>query len=108
VNTEAANEKYAASLGKSADALTVSERRTAFQNATMAEAAKLQGAYGEALETVGKKLSSLARYQEQFLVAIGQNLTPAYGSLVDAVTDYLKYSEKMVSDISAQSNAAKD
>lgn len=108
VNQEAAQAKLASSLGKTADALTLTEKRMAFQAATMEELRKLSGAYAESMETVGKKLGSLARFQEQFSVSIGNALVPAFGALVDAATEFFARGEKIILSMTEQSTVAKD
>lgn len=95
VDRSAAESEFALQVGKSATALSESEKKQAFLNATMKESRKLSGAYVDALETVSKKLGSLKRYQDEFMLSIGNNFVPAYGSLVDAVTNYLKEGQKV-------------
>lgn len=106
VNITAAQEKFAASIGKTADQLTQQQKVQAVANATLAEAAKLQGAYEKALDTVGKKLGSLSRYQEEAANSLGKSLLPAYGVLVDAATETLKEISKVADEVNRQGEVA--
>lgn len=106
VNIAGAQEKFAASIGKTADQLTQQQKIQAVANATLDEAAKLQGAYEKSLETVGKKLGSLSRYQEEAAVSIGNSLVPAYGALVDAATETLKVIAEIADEVSKQGDVA--
>lgn len=90
VNIEAAQSKFATSIGKTADQLNQQQKIQAVANETLAEAAKLSGTYEAALDTVGKKLSSLDRYVKEATKSLGDELTPAFGVLVDAATAFLK------------------
>lgn len=106
VNIVAAQEKFAASIGKTADQLTQQQKVQAVANATLAEAAKLQGAYEKALDTVGKKLGSLSRYQEEAANSLGKSLLPAYGVIVDAATEALKEISKVADEVDRQGEVA--
>lgn len=90
VNLDEAQSKYATTIGKTAGALTQQERQQALLNATMEKAKGLQGAYEASMDTVGKKLASMKRYQEEAAAAIGESLLPAYTLLVDKATSFLK------------------
>lgn len=90
VNSQAAQEKYARELGKSADQLTATERQQALLNATMRAAEGIAGTYEAAMETVGKKLTSLPRYFEEIRLGIGNAFQPALLVSVDFLTEKLK------------------
>jgi hypothetical protein len=106
VSREASEAAFAASVGKSASALTESEKKQAFLNATVKEAAKLSGVYEESLDTVGKKLGSLKRLQDEFALAVGTLLTPAYGALVDAQSKFNKEAEIAASRFAQTSSSS--
>jgi hypothetical protein len=90
VDVNAAQEKFAQTIGKSADSLTQQQKQQAVMNAALQEATALSGSYEAALGTVGKQLSSMSRYQEEAANAVGNLLLPAYGGLVIAATELLK------------------
>jgi hypothetical protein len=106
VNLEDATAKYAEKLGKTAGALTSTEKQQALLNAAMEKARGLQGAYEASLDTVGKKLSSMKRYQEEAASAIGNTLLPAYTVLVDAATAFLKKVQEIASGIAESGKVA--
>lgn len=108
VNREAAMEKFAAKLGTVASALTPTQEKQAFLNATMEEARKLEGAYESALESVGKKLSSLQRYQDEYTYSLGKNFQPALLAIVNAYTEFLDKGQKIIENFNATSNTASD
>ena len=96
-----ADEKYAATLGITANAMTLTQKRQAFLNATMEEARKLSGSYTEAMETAGKKAQSLVRYHEEFAASFGKMFSPIgakglYGTLIDGATEYLDRGRQII------------
>ncbi len=99
VNVEAAEKAFAISVGKSAEQLTQKQKIQAVANEALVQAEKLQGAYEASMESVGKKVQSLKRYQEELANTIGEKLLPAYSALVDSVTKFLKDSERTISSI---------
>ncbi len=99
VNVEAAEKAFAISVGKSAEQLTQKQKIQAVANEALVQAEKLQGAYEASMESVGKKVQSLKRYQEELANSIGDKLLPSYSALVDSVTQFLKDSERTVSSI---------
>ena len=86
-------------LGKSADSLTAYERKQALLNATLAQGKTIAGVYETAMLEPGKRLTSLARHAETAALSIGQHFTPALGTGVDALTNFLqivtKFSDAM-------------
>lgn len=89
VQREAAEAKFANTLGVSANALTQTQKKQAFLNATMEEASKLSGAYEASMGTVGKQLSSLSRLQDDFLASLGKNFQGAYSEIVKGASEFL-------------------
>lgn len=98
VSNEEAQQKFAQSIGKTADALTQQQKQQALFNAVLDKSKALAGAYEASLGTVGKKVQSLARFNEELQNAIGEKLLPAYGALIDSVTTFLKEAQKIVSE----------
>lgn len=106
IDREAADAKFAKSIGKTAAALTRAEQQQSFLNAALEEANKLAGAYVAALGDVGKQLSSLDRVQEEASVSIGEKLLPAYGEIVLEFTDFLKKSTEVIKGFDKNGEAA--
>jgi hypothetical protein len=106
VDREAANEAFAASLNKSASALSEAEKKQAFYNATMVEANKLQGTYEAAMDSAGKKAQSMARYQEQLSLTLGNMLLPAYSGLIEAQTKYFDKAGQVAEEFAKNDIAA--
>jgi hypothetical protein len=106
VDATSAQANFAQSIGKTVGALTESEKKQAFLNATMNEAKKLTGAYEESLETLGKKLTSLIRYQDEFKNALGQAFLGAGVALVDGAQAFLEAGQKIIEKFNQTSQAA--
>lgn len=106
VDMDTATQKYAESIGKTAGELNNHQKQQAMMNAVLKEAAKMQGAYEASLDTVGKKLSSMKRYQEEAAASIGETLLPAYGVLVDAATEFLKQVQSVAQAIADNGKVA--
>lgn len=81
IDREAVMQKAANETGK---AISGTAAKVVFANAVLAEATKLNGIYEESMSTVGKQLTSMPRYIENFKVALGNNLLPVYFELVKA------------------------
>jgi len=92
-------DKYAKSIGKTADALTASERQQAMMNAILEKAAPYAGAYEKAMGSVGKQLGSLPRYIEEAQLAIGRGFIPLLSTAVLILTDVLKSIKKLFDKI---------
>lgn len=82
--------KQAKLLNKSVDELTEIERRQAFVNEIMIQAARVQGIYTDAMEKAGKKYTSIPRHAEEAANAIGNIFLPVFGQMVDDVTQGFK------------------
>jgi soluble cytochrome b562 len=77
-------------LGKNAQQLTQLEKKQAFVNVILAEAAKVSGSYEAAMQDVGKQLTSLPRYAEEASAALGLAFKPALEAAVSGTTEFLK------------------
>lgn len=106
VSIQGAQQTFAASLGKTTDQLTQQQKVMATTNAVLREAAKLTGAYEASMETVGKKLTSMARFTEELSKAIGDTLLPVYGAAVDSAQTFLKASGDVVASLGKSKVAA--
>lgn len=107
VQREEAEKKFATSLGKTANTLTDSERRIAFMNATMVEAAKLTGTYEDAMTNVSKQIASMPRLVNELQVSLGNNLLPAYSALVAVASDWLKESKLLADEMGRNGDGGK-
>ena len=88
VDTNKAYEDHAKALGKSASQLTDAEKKTAFNNATLAEAKKLVEGLGEEQLTMTDRIAK-ARAQFQNLgVTLGTELMPIVNSSLDLFSDF--------------------
>ena len=76
---------YAKELGKRVVDLTVHERHQATLNAVLREGVKLEGAYEQAMELAGKRVTSLARLHEEFQNSLGQFFIPIMGAVVNII-----------------------
>lgn len=79
-------EKMAASIGKTQAELTPLERIQARTNEVMAAGTNIAGAYGAAMETAGKKVTSLDRLIEESKRTLGEAWLPTYAKVIDFIT----------------------
>ncbi|MFZ6712972.1 hypothetical protein [Undibacterium sp. TC9W] len=107
VNVEAAERQFALSIGKTVEQLTQKQKAQAVMDESLKQAEKLQGAYEASMDTVGKKIQSLKRYQEELANDIGSKLLPAYGALVDAATRFLKDADRIAQGIDKSGAASR-
>jgi lambda family phage tail tape measure protein len=90
VNFEQSYKKTALELGKTTLALTEHEKVVARQNAVLEYGVNIQGVYEAAMDSTGKKVSSLQRYYDELKLSVGEAFSPALGVLIDATTSKLK------------------
>jgi hypothetical protein len=88
---------YARTLGKTTQSLSEQEKQQAVLNAVLEKSKAFAGTYEAAMGSVGKQLTSLARYQDDLKVSVGNGLLPAYLALVEEFTIFLK-NMKLVGD----------
>jgi len=86
--------KQAKILGKNAEELTENEKRMAFFNIVMEQAARVTGTYEAAMETAGKQARSIPRYSQEAANAIGNVFMPVFREMVKDVTEGFKDIEK--------------
>lgn len=86
ISREQAEAKFAASIGKTADQLTRRQQQEAITLAVIEKAKGLEGSYAAAMGDVGKQLTSLARYTENYQKAIGDGLLPSYLAIIEEIT----------------------
>ena len=90
INLEKAYDEFGKTINKTGPALNGQEKQLAATQAVIKTLAPLAGVYGKAIETVGGKIASMKRYQEEAADSIGKNFLPAYKVVVDAATAFLK------------------
>ncbi len=90
VSFEQSYRDMAKQIGKSATELTEAEKMQARLNVVIKAAAGIAGTYEESLDTVGKKISSLTRLEDDAKTKIGSLFTPILAAGVDAYTWALK------------------
>lgn len=82
---------YAKTIGKAASQLSETERKQAMLSYILKEGEKVAGAYERSMGSAFKKLGSLTRYVDTFKTAVARPLAlPAFGVVIDAVTDAFK------------------
>tara|TARA_Y100001938_G_C8100582_1_gene441381 strand:- start:2743 stop:4545 length:1803 start_codon:yes stop_codon:yes gene_type:complete len=87
VDTNKAYEDYAKELNKSTNELTDSERKTAFNNAALAEAERLVGKLGDEQLTTADKMTAMKVSFIDTATEIGTKLTPAFNNVLDTVSN---------------------
>lgn len=98
VDRERSEARYAQSLGKSASELTEVEKKQAFLNATLIEAAKQTGTYEEAMGDAAKQLTSIPRLVNEIAAPISETLQPAYSALIVTFSEFLKETKKLATE----------
>jgi len=108
VSFEQSYRDMAKQLGKNTTELTEAEKMQARLNIVIKTASGIAGTYEESLETVGKKISSLTRLEDDAKTKIGALFTPILAAGVDAYTWALKrLNDQMDNLISSSESGAK-
>jgi hypothetical protein len=95
VNFEQAYQREAKAIGKSTADLTEHEKLVARTNEVMRVGTSIAGAYSNAMETAGKKVTSLDRHIEESKRMLGEFWLPVYADAIDMVTNSLKWWEDL-------------
>jgi uncharacterized protein YoxC len=90
VSFQEAYEKTAASLGKTTLELTQQEKIQARTAEVLKAGTRIVGAYDAAMETAGKKVTSLNRHIEESTRIMGELFLPLFADAVDALTEFLE------------------
>lgn len=90
VNFQQGYVAMAKELDKTTLELTTQEKVQSRLNTILAAGVNIEGAYTEAMETAGKKVTSLNRHLEDSKVILGEALLPIYADAVDKITELLK------------------
>lgn len=91
-------EKYAETLDKTADQLTINEKQQAFLNAVLEEGARNAGIYEAAMEAPGKQLRSLGRYTWELARVMGAPFLGAFGQVVKMMSNITKAFKKAIDE----------
>ena len=98
-NFESAYTNAAHAAGKTAADLTATEKAAIRVNEVIRAGAGISGAYEAAMGTVGKQLTSLPRYFNDLMVAVGSMGQGAMFTAISSLTDALKWLLKNVEDV---------
>lgn len=90
VSFEESYKKLAQQLSTTSEKLTEQQKVQARTDAVMEAGTRIAGAYEASMGTVGKQLTSLARYSEEAERKIGELFTPALSVAVIELTESLK------------------
>jgi hypothetical protein len=102
VDLDGAFNRYAMTVGRTADELTEAEKQQVTFNEVLEKGKLIAGTYEAAMETVGKQINSLPRFIEAVKERFGELFTPALGLIIQDLIKYLKQWEKAL--IEAQEN----
>jgi hypothetical protein len=86
--------EFAAARQRLGRDLTDMERKNLALSRVLAEAPKIAGAYEASLGTVGKQMSSLARYVEEAKAAIGEAFLPEMHKAISGLTELAKWTKE--------------
>jgi len=104
VDFQGAYVREAEAIGKTSLELTAQEKTMARTNEVMVAGSRITGAYANAMETAGKKATSMARFIEEAERVVGEAFLPTYSALLtvlmnslQAWTDLEKVTQRQVS-----------
>jgi hypothetical protein len=90
VNFEQEYSKFAAANDRTIASLSGAEKQQIAMNAVFEAGTRIAGTYEAAMETAGKKITSLDRYIEELKESIGIAFGPATSSIIDSIGDAIK------------------
>lgn len=91
-----ANEQYARKLGKTAEALTDAERKTAFYEAAMEAARKKTAELGEQSKTLGEILQTKLVAGGNVITQFSSNVNVGLGSALSSMKNFAQFSSDMI------------
>lgn len=98
VNMQTEIRKYAAAHKIAANAVSEEEKRQIAMNAVLEAGKKINGAYEASLTTIGKKMGSLVRYRQDFMVLLGAVFQKSAGAWIDYLIESLKSMQQWIKD----------
>jgi len=107
ISMEQSYDEYAATLHKSTNALTQTEKTQAVLNAVMREGEGIAGTYEAAMGTAGKAMNSLSRWSENLKLKLGEVFLPALAGAVFGYTDALKAANREADNLAQQGSIKK-
>ena len=102
INMEQAMKSYAAEIGTTAGNLDSLERTQAITNAVFERGADIAGTYEAAMGTAGKQINSMARYQENLKLKLGETFDEVLIVSVMAFTSAIKDANGAVDDLASE------
>jgi len=96
IDTNKAYEKYARTLGKTAEALTDAEKKQAFINEALAIGKKNAEAAGGSVESSTDKWEQLKTSLQNIAIELGQKVLPFFDSVVTSLRDVAKWTEDLI------------
>ncbi|MCK5558059.1 MAG: hypothetical protein KAJ01_06765, partial [Candidatus Hydrogenedentes bacterium] len=90
ISLEQAYSEYAKTQGITVNQITMQTKKQIAMNEVIKAGSMITGAYTSAMDTAGKKMSSLSRHFEEAGVALGQAFLPLFSALIDLVTKLIK------------------
>lgn len=95
VDAQAEYKAYAEANGVATTELDGLTKQQIFTSAVLEAGTNITGAYTSAMETAGKKLTSLPRHIEEARVALGELFLPVMVKVIDTVTEAVKSFEQL-------------
>lgn len=90
VQFEQGYKSLAATLGKTSNELTATEKVASRMNQVLDFGKNIAGAYEASMGTAGKQIQSMSRYTEELKLKIGETFTPALTFAISEITRALK------------------
>jgi hypothetical protein len=90
VSLEQAYAKHAKTMGITVNEIDMNTKKQIALNEVIAAGEGITDAYTSAMETGGKKLTSLTRLTQEAMLAMGEGMLPIFSDLIDLVTVLLK------------------
>ncbi len=107
VNFEAEYAKYAASVGRTTEALSGQEKQQIALNAVLTAGKGIAGAYEAAMGTVGKQITTLPRLIEEAKLQFGELFKPALAVLIQELSAQLKGVSQTLTEMEKSGELAK-
>ena len=90
ISLEQAYAKYADTMGITTNEIDIMTKKQIAVNEVLEAGTRIAGAYEAAMDTAGKRMTSIARHAEEAQVAFGEAFLPAFVLVIDATTAAFK------------------